>query len=234
MNIEEMIIDSIKFSLKGKIDFILFGLLLWSLNLIFYLSDYSILGYLFLFIWFIFAFIESGFLANIIENTIWNVDIYPKFKNIKNLIWKGFKESLILVIYSLIPVFILSILFFDLAIFPIDGLTIILSIIFFISLFFSLIMVQGAIIHYEYNHSKFKTAFEFKTILLKLKNMGLSRFIGSFSMVLLITLIVEPFVSIFFENSHPLIYMVIEFTILPFLAIFSARFMGLIGRYHFK
>jgi hypothetical protein len=52
-------------------------------------------------------------------------------------------------------------------------LLIILFILFFLSLFISLLIVQGAIIHYEYNHSKLKTAFEFRLILIKLKSMGL-------------------------------------------------------------
>ncbi len=64
--------------------------------------------------------------------------------------------------------------------------------------------------------------------------MGFSNLISSFSLLLLFTLIIQPILSDISENMHPLILIIMSFTILPFLTVFSARFTGLIGRYHFK
>lgn len=93
-------------------------------------------------------------------------------------------------------------------------------------------MVEGAIIHYEYDDSSFKTAFEFRKILRKLRGMGISRFITSFFIVLLLSLLLSPLVPEISENTRPLISKIMKFTVLPFLTILSTRFMGLIGRYH--
>lgn len=235
MNTKEMIIDSVRYSLKGKKDFIFFGFLLWSISFSIYITnEYSILGILLFIPISIFLFIEGGYIATIIENTLFGSDTHPKFKNIKNLIWRGIKELLILLVYSTIPIIVLIIAIFEIIIFSDDISTLILLIIFILSLFFSLVIMQSAIIHYEYKHSKLRTAFEIKTILKKLKKMGFSNLISSFSLVLLFTLIIQPTLSDISENMHPLISIIMSFTILPFLAVFSARFMGLIGRYHFK
>ena len=234
MNTKEMLIDSVKYSFRMRRSFLFLGFLFWSISFApSFISEYHILA-IFIIPWLIFALIEGGYLATVIEDTIFGFDEYPKFKNFKQLIWKGIKEILILSTYSLFSFIMLALIFVDVILFGVDFPTLILLIIFIISLFFSIVMVQGAIINCEYNHSKLKAAFEFKTIIKKLRKMGVNRFISSFFIVLLITLLVEPRVSEFSENLHPILWTVMEFTVLPFLAILSARFMGLIGRYHFQ
>lgn len=226
-----MLIDSIKYSFSRKRTFLFLGILFWSLS---YSSDimveHPILA-IFLIPWIIFALLESGYLATIIETTIFGSNEYPKFKNPKALFLKGIEEIIIVFVYSFFSIIAFSLIFLDVILFGIDFPTIILLIIFIISLFFSMIMVEGAIINCEYNNSKLKAAFEFKTIIRK---MGVNRFLSSFCIVLLITLLVEPLVTDYSEELHPLLWTIIQFTVLPFLAVLSARFLGLIGRYHFK
>lgn len=234
MNIKDMLIDSAKYSVKGRWEFLFLGILLWSLTFIPHLVNESPLFLVLLIPWLLFLLVEGGYLAVIIEDTIWGLDVYPKFENFRGLIWKGFKEVFIFFIYSLIPVAVLIVLFFDIILFDVDLPTFILLILFVLSLFFSIIIVQGAIIHYEYNHSKFTSAFEIRTIIRKLRNMGKSRFISSFLIVLLITLLIEPTIAGFSEELHPILSTIMEFTLLPFITILAAKFTGLIGRYHFK
>jgi len=234
MNTKEMLIDSVKYSFKNKRCFLFLGILFWSLSFgSDIIGEYPILV-IFIIPWFFFVLIEGGYLATVIEDTVFGSDEYPKFENLKKLIWKGIKESLILFTYSIFSFIPLALIFFEVILFGIEFPPLILLIIFIISSFFSIIMVEGAIINCEYNHSKFKAAFEFKTIIRKLRKMGINRFFSSFFIVLLITLLVEPRLTEFSEHLHPLLWTATEFTVLPFLAIFSARFMGLIGRYNFK
>mgnify|MGYP000915944202 CR=1 FL=1 len=235
MNVKEMLIDSVKYALKGKKDFIFLGLLLWSISISTYITEeYLIIG-IFLFIPLsIFLLIEGGYLATIIEDSIFGSDVHPQFKNIKILIWRGIKEVIIFVVYLFIPLVVLIISLIDTIIFSDDISNFIIFILFILSLFGSLFVVQAAIIHYEYNHSNLRAIFEIRTILKKLKNMGTGKFISSFSFVILFTLILQPTLSDISEHIHPLLSLILAFTILPFLAVFSARFMGLIGRYHFK
>lgn len=234
MNIKDMFIDSVKYSLNGRLEFLFLGVLLWSLSFILYLVNEFPLSWVLIIPWLIFLFVEGGYLATIIEDTIWGSDVYPKFENFRELIWKGIKELFIFFIYSLIPVVVLIVLFFDIMLFNVDFPTLILLILFVLSLFFSIIVIQGAVIHYEYNHSKFSSAFEVRTIIRKLRNMGKGRFISSFLIVLLITLLIEPTIAEFSEELHPILSTIMKFTLLPFITIFAARFTGLIGRYHFK
>ncbi|RBQ23118.1 hypothetical protein ALNOE001_11370 [Candidatus Methanobinarius endosymbioticus] len=223
-----MFIDSIKYSLKGRWDFLLLRFVFWLLTFSLHLISQDILLGIFLMIlWALLAFIEERYLVSVIEESIFGSEVCPKFKNIKKLIIRGIKEIFIFVIYAFIPLSILIVLIFDLMIFSFNFSVFLL---FLLSAFFAVIMVEGAIIHYEYNHSKFKTAFEFRTIMRKLRSMSRSRFITSFFIVLLISLLVSPLISEFSESTNPLISTIVEFTILPFLAIFSSRFMGLIGR----
>lgn len=210
------------------------GILLWSLSFILYLVNNFPIFWILIIPWLIFGFIESGYLANIIESTIWGSDTYPKFENLKKLTWRGIKEVFIFLIYSIIPVFLLILLFFDIVLFNLDLSSLLLLIVVVLSLFFSIIMIQGTLIHYEYNHSKFKTAFEIRAIARKLRKMGKCRLISSFLIVILITLILEPMVAGFSEELHPLLSILMYFTLLPFMTILSTRFTGLIGRNHFK
>lgn len=235
MNTKEMLIDSVKYSLKVRWDFLLLGFVFWFLTFSLDLLDENFLFGVLLFLpWSLLAFIEGGYVATVIEETIFGSDVYPKFKNLKKLIKKGIKEVLIFVIYGIIPLAILIILIFDLVIFSFNPSVLVLFLLFVFSAFFAMLLVEGAIIHYEYNHSKFKTAFEIRKIMRKLKGMGISRFLISIFIVLLLSLLVAPLISEISENTHPLLSTIMEFTVLPFLAIVSARFMGLIGRYHFK
>ncbi|MBZ9571212.1 DUF4013 domain-containing protein [Methanobrevibacter sp. TMH8] len=234
MNLKEMFIDSIKYSIKGRWEFLFLGLLLYSLSaILFFVGKFPLSALLFI-PWTLFLLIEGGYVANIVESTIWGSDTYPKFENFKNLIWRGLKEIIIVLIYLIIPTFLLIILFFDLILFNVDLPTLILFLLFIVSLFLSFLMVQGAIIHYEYNHSKFKSAFEIITILKKLRKMGIGKFISSFLVVILITIIIEPSLTEFSEEIHPIFAAIFELLFLPFVTILIARFTGLIGRHHFK
>ncbi|MCL2687157.1 MAG: DUF4013 domain-containing protein [Methanobrevibacter sp.] len=236
MNTKETIIDSAKYSFKVKRSFLFLGFLFWALshNFRVILNENFSLAMFLIIPLMLFTFIEGGYLATIIEDTIFGLNIQPKFENYKNLIFKGIKEVLIVFIYSIIPIFTLIVLLiFDSALFTFNIANLILFSLFIFLLFCSFIVLQGAIIHYEYSHAKFKTAFEFRLILRKLRSMGVNRFITSFSMLTLILVFIIPITTGITEEVHPIISIIMEFTILPFLAIFSSRLLGLIGKHHF-
>lgn len=98
---------------------------------------------------------------------------------------------------------------------------------------FSSLFFQAAILNYEYKHGQLKAGFDIKIIFLKIKKMGLSKFIITFTMIILVYSIFESTTTHLSKFLPEHIEFILNFTLYPFLAIFSSRFLGLIGREHF-
>lgn len=235
MNLKEMIIDATKYSLKGRLEFLFLGILLVSINIILYLINEFHILWILIIPFIIFTFFELGYLSKIVESTIWGNDDYPKFESYKNLLFEGIKGLLIFIIYMILPFCVLLIISFSyiyIYIFK-TNFIILMAIIFAITLYFSLLLVQIATIYSIYNNSKFKAAFEFNTILKKFKNMNNNKFVFSIFIVFTILFLIKNNISNFSELNI-IISLIVNLTIIPFLTIFVARFIGLLGRYYFK
>lgn len=94
MNTKEMFIDSVKYSLKVKWDFLFLRFVFWLLTFNLYIiNENFFFCLLFIIPWSLLDSIEGRYIATIIEETIFGSDVNPKFKNLKKLIVRGNKRS---------------------------------------------------------------------------------------------------------------------------------------------
>jgi hypothetical protein len=226
--------NSLIYSLKSYPNYIIFGIILSLLDVIPNLfGNRNILAILASIIATLVLFIEIGYLATIIGDTIHGNDILPKFKNMKSLIIKGIKETIIVIGYLVIPMIIALILILEVIVFDNIVLGILIAIFLILVLIFSVFFIEGAILNFEYHHSRLKSAFDIKTIYHKIKNMGISEFIIALLFLSSASFVVELIFEGFIFDLGILGSILFNFLLMPFLAIFSSRFLGLIGRHYF-
>lgn len=234
MYLKNRIKNSLIYSLKSYPNYIIFGIILSLLDVIPNLfGNRDILAILASIIVTLVLFIEIGYLATIIGDTIHGKDILPKFKNMKSLIIKGIKETIIVIGYLVIPMIIALTLILEVIVFDNMVLGILIAIFLIVVLIFSVFFIEGAILNFEYHHSRLKPAFDIKTIYHKIKNMGISEFIIALLFLSSASFVVELIFEGFIFDLGILGSILFNFLLMPFLAIFSSRFLGLIGRHYF-
>jgi hypothetical protein len=239
MLIKELFLDASKFAASDWKKFIFLGLIFVAIDLLDHQTADTIMPdyiwYLLLILIFFLFFISTGYLFRIIETSIDGSDKLPPFNNLLQLFKHGVKDSAIVFVYMFIPLSILVIstglifLYFgDNVSLTLPLEIIIISIMLAIFLF---ILLEGAVLNMAHNNGKFRAAFDFKSIVRKIRYVGLKKFLIVCFLTSLIFLVVEPFILEDIRGSMDSVGgTIVEIIIAPYLAILTSRFLGIMGR----
>ncbi len=106
MKMNDIVINSVKYASSNWLKLVLIGLVVFIADL----SDVTIrvgsfdLSYILLGAGFILGIYQIGFIFRIIEETTHGFDEMPKFDNFLNTFLHGIKETLVTMIYFIIPI----------------------------------------------------------------------------------------------------------------------------------
>ena len=239
MNLNEIIIDAMKYSASDLKMLLLLGLVLLIADFADSLSGAGettdILKFFLSVVVILLAIFEAGYVFRIIEETIHGSKKLPQFNNLKITFIHGLKETIVLIMYFSIPL-LLFILFFVEFLFSMDLddvpgenavlFLIILAITVIIYAFF-----PAVLLHRAHHNGNIRTSFDFKKIYHKIRNVGIKRLIIVYFGIFIVGTMVEVALSDSLANSVPIIGTFIpDLIIAPYILIFSARFLGLIDR----
>lgn len=240
MSIKELFLDASKFAASDWTKFILLGIIFVDIDLLDQTTEMLMpdsLNYIFLVAFFILVFIEAGYLFRIIESSVDGSDKLPPFSNLLQLFAHGVKDSLVVGSYMLIPAVLfvisagLTLIYLgnDISVkFPLELflLSLVTGIMFFI-------ILQAAILNMAHNKGKLKSAFDYKGIFRKIKNVGLKKFLVVCFLTALIFVILKPFIVDEIRGyMDPIGSTIMEIIIAPYLAILTSRFLGTMDRYN--
>ena len=239
MNLNEIIIDAMKYSASDLKMLLLLGLVLFIADFADSLSGAGettdILRFFLSVVVILLAIFEAGYVFRIVEETIHGSKKLPQFNNLKITFIHGLKETIVLIMYFSIPL-LLFVLFFVEFLFSMDLddvpgesavlFLIILAITVIIYAFF-----PAVLLHRAHHNGDVRTSFDFKKIYHKIRNVGIKRLIIVYLGIFIVGTMVEVALSDSLANSVPIIGTFIpDLIIAPYILIFSARFLGLIDR----
>lgn len=177
---------------------------------------------------------QVGFLFRIIEETTHGSDEMPEFDKFWGTFIHGIKETLATAVYFIIPSVLIII-----AVFLIDDLTgpktgevyliILISALFLASLTY--LIYQAAVLNMADYHGTIRSAFEFKRIFKKVRDIGWGRLVFIYLLTVVFLATVESVVSdAVTANPFDLWSIVAALLIAPLILTFIARTLGLINR----
>ncbi|HSO25594.1 MAG TPA: DUF4013 domain-containing protein [Methanobacteriaceae archaeon] len=239
MLIKELFLEASKYAASDWKKFIFLGIIFVAIDLLDHQTAETIMPeyvwYLLIVLIIILLFISTGYLFRIIETSVDGSDQLPPFNNLLQLFKHGVKDSTVVFIYMFIPLMLLVVSTGLILIyfgdngsikFPLE--IILISIILGIFLF---TLLQGAILNMAHNNGKFRAAFDFKSLIGKIRDVGLKKFLIVCFLTALIFLIVEPFILEDIRGSADSVGgTIIEMIAAPYLAILTSRFLGIMGR----
>lgn len=234
MNLKGMIINSLRYSSSNWVKLITLGLVIFLADM----SNESTLGVVggLKYIVIVFAtflgIYQLGFLFRIIEETTHGSDVLPKFDKIWNTFLHGIKESLVTLIYFIIP-FIMILM----GVAIIDDLTgpkpqeisMLLIILGILMMSLTYLVYQATELNMADHHGTIKSAFDLKRIVRKVRAIGLK----NLCFIYLLTVVFAAIVEITISDTKTIPYVgdyISSFIVAPFLLIFIARTLGLINR----
>jgi len=233
MNLGEIIRDSVKYASSDWIKVILLGMVILiadSVNEI-HLAGFGadIIKIILIIIGTILGILEVGYIFKIIEETVRGSEKLPKFDKLKEMFIHGVKETIVTVIYALIPSILIIIGLVDiigiLEVFVDEEL---MSILFIISgLILGLIVeiiYSAAILNMAHHNGAIRSAFQFKKIFRKIKKIGLKKIVFVYILSLFIVFLVSILISDNLKANIPIIGEIIsQLIIAPYLLIFTSR-----------
>lgn len=240
MLIKELFLDASEYAASDWKKFIFLGIIFVAIDLLDRQTAKNIMPdiiwYLLIVLIIILFFVSTGYLFRIIETSVDGSDKLPPFNNLLQLFKHGVKDSTVFFIYMFIPLTLLVfstgliLLYFeDQSSMKFSLELILIAIILGI---FLLILLQGAILNMAHNNGKFRAAFDFKSLMDKIRDVGIKKFLIVCFLTALIILIVEPFILEDIRGSADSIGgTIIEMIAAPYLAILTSRFLGIMGRY---
>lgn len=229
--------DSIKYSSSNWFKVVLLGLVVFMADIS---NEVTIhvgtldLSYIIIGAGLILGIYQIGFLFRVIEETTRDFDEMPKFDEFISTFLHGIKETLITVIYFIIP-FILVIIgaaivddFIGLT-FPEIDFAIIIFGLFLASLIY--IIYQATVLNMADHHGTIKSAFDFKRIFRKTRDIGFRKLCFIYLLTVVLALTVDTTVhDAVVGNPFDLWSIISALVIAPFILIFIARTLGLINR----
>lgn len=250
MKIREMLFDAAKYPLYGLKPLIVLGMMILITSEILgkhndlyvyldvYLPSMSLLLILVLFIplLLILIFVEAGYTFKIIEESVKGIEKPPKFNGLISMFKHGINETIILIIYFIIPL-LLILAGIDSIFAQIDWGTPALSIYMSLGLiilgillgFVSDIILTVAIPHMASKNGALKDAFHLSGIFRKIKQIGFQKLLIAYSGVIIgFVLIIGPILEETIESANIFGFVVGELLIAPYLIMFYARFVALI------
>lgn len=246
MKLVHIIKDSSRYAAAAWHNVILLGILLFLADYLFDVDTGLIDGVvdLVLVLVAIFLFLlETGYAFRILEETVHGSVKPPQFNRFSSLLFHGVNESIVTILYFLIPFILLFIgldllsSYLELALESVNdflglGIDQFTSMIFFGVVFIMVlalpIIFQGVLLNMAHNNGTIRSAFNFQQIMSKLKKIGFKRlfFIYIITAALLIVL-----KNILFDTLHQLPIVgdvILTLIIAPYLLIFTTRMLGLI------
>lgn len=234
MNLNGMIINSLRYSSSNWVKLITLGLVIFLADM----SNESTLGvvgelkYVVIIFATLLGIYQLGFLFRIIEETTHGSDVLPRFDNIWNTFLHGIKETLVTLIYFIIP-FIMILM----GVAIIDDLTgskpqeisMILIILGILMMSITYLVYQATELNMADHHGTIKSAFDLKRIVRKVRAIGLK----NLCFIYLLTVVFAALVEITISDTKTIPYVgdyMSSFIVAPFLLIFIARTLGLINR----
>lgn len=182
------------------------------------------------------SFIEVGYGFRIVEETVDGSKIPPDFNDPLNLFVHGIKESLILVVYFILPLITLIVGIIEFATFAglewgffVEWVLIVVFVTFFIC--FNILM-QGAILTMAHHRGSLHWGFNLPQVSAKVKKVGLKNMLLVTIITGLMLYVVKQFIL---SALHGIPYpgsamgeLIGTFLVAPFLMIFTTRLLGLI------
>lgn len=234
MNLNGMIINSLRYSSSNWVKLITLGLVIFLADM----SNESTLGvvgelkYVVIIFATLLGIYQLGFLFRIIEETTHGSDVLPRFDNIWNTFLHGIKETLVTLIYFIIP-FIMILM----GVAIIDDLTgskpqeisMVLIILGILMMSITYLVYQATELNMADHHGTIKSAFDLKRIVRKVRAIGLK----NLCFIYLLTVVFAAIVEITISDTKTIPYVgdyISSFIVAPFLLIFIARTLGLINR----
>lgn len=159
----------------------------------------------------------------------------PPFNNLLQLFKHRVKDSAIVFVYMFIPLSILVISTGLIFLYFGDNVSFTLPLeIFIISIMlgiFIFILLEGAVLNRAHNNGNFRAAFEFKSIMEKIRDVWPKKFLIVCFLTSLIFLVVKPFILEDIRGSMDSVGgKIVEIILAPYLAILTSRFLGIMGR----
>lgn len=234
MNLNGMIINSLRYSSSNWVKLITLGLVIFLADM----SNESTLGvvgelkYVVIIFATLLGIYQLGFLFRIIEETTHGSDVLPRFDKIWNTFLHGIKETLVTLIYFIIP-FIMILM----GVAIIDDLTgskpqeisMVLIILGILMMSITYLVYQATELNMADHHGTIKSAFDLKRIVRKVRAIGLKNLF----FIYLLTVVFAALVEITISDTKTIPYVgdyISSFIVAPFLLIFIARTLGLINR----
>lgn len=240
MDLIVIIKDAIRYTASDWRNFLILGLILFLTDHIIDLSAPPILGdwgdVLILLIIIVLSFMEVGYGFRIVEETVKGSTRPPSFHHPLHLFWHGVKESLVLVVYFLLPLILVAIGISEFELVTnqdfsplITEYSLLIAIILFIC--FN-VMLQGAILTMAHHSGGIRWGFNLPLVFKKIKLVGLKNMLMVSGITIVVLYIVK---QIIFDTLHGLPYLgstvgdvISTVLIAPFLMIFTTRLVGLI------
>lgn len=255
MKMQDIIIDSIKYPLSGIKQLFLSGILilltaflLGKSNEFYDLLDMVlenvnlpdelilVISLLIFVLIFILTFLEAGYSFKIVEKSIHGEVNPPKFNNIISIIRHGLNETVIALIYFIVPIILLLAALgdivaefeFDIPLIP-DDIAFLLIILFFITVFISGALITVAIPHMVSKGGAIREAFRFKEIFKKIMQIGVKKLIVSYMIVIIgFVTIGGPILEEIISTANLYGFIIAQLVIAPYILMFYARFISLI------
>jgi hypothetical protein len=239
MNLKEIIMDSIRYSVSNLKAIIPLGLVLLIADMADELSwagDFADeLMIILYFLVILLAIFEAGYVFRILEETVNGSKKLPHFNKLNLLFKNGFKELIVLCIYFSIPLF-LFVLFFLEFLFSMDlndvaGASIILFIIFLSLTIIIYVLFPAVLLHRAHNNGSFASSFDFRKIYHKIRKIGFKRLIVVYLGIFILVTIIKFVLSDSIASTIPVVGEIIpDLIIAPFVLIFTTRVLGLIDQ----
>jgi hypothetical protein len=240
MEFKAMLKDAMRYSVSKWYNFIILGLILFLTDHIIDFNVPSMIGdmgdVLIVIIIIILSFLEIGYGFRIVEETVQGSSKPPSFHHPLNLISHGIKESVILLIYFIVPLLMVIIGFFEFELmFNLDLSSIIMECALFIAIILFVcfnIMFQGAVLNMAHHEGSLRSGFNMIMVFRKIRQVGLKNMI----MISFITIaVIYILKQAIFDTLHGLPYLgttvgdvLSTVVIAPFLILFTTRLLGLI------
>ena len=253
MKIKSLISNSVRYSAADWYNLIILGAILFLLENLYTLPGnppgidaYDMIVIIIIIVLWI---LESGYIFQIIAETIMGSNKPPKFKRIKEIFVHGLKENIVLFSYMSIPLIMVGLLILNTKIFlQILELnpTVIFSILESSKMFyFSLALILSACIYFWYlgvllnmarHDGSIISGFNIKSIRLRLYNVGFRNLTFIYIFIVFIATILLVAFSSTIETIPLTIYqwnagdIIIQFLIAPYIIILAFRMLGLIDK----
>jgi hypothetical protein len=240
MEFKAMIKDAMRYSVSKWYNILILGLILFLTDHIVDFNVPSMIGdigdVLIVIIIIILSFLEIGYGFRIVEETVQGSSKPPSFYHPLNLIGHGIRESVILVIYFILPLLlvIIGVSEFE-TMFNFDFSPIIMEYALFIAIILFVcfnILFQGAVLNMAHHEGSLRSGFNMIMVFRKIRQVGLKNML----MISFITIVVIYILKqAIFDTLHELPYLgttvgdvLSTVLIAPFLILFTTRLLGLI------